>query len=100
MKIKIVRTGVEEIADKLFAVIAVDAAGRSYTHWFHFDETTDEWAYTKAYRLRSKVDQAGEIDPSRWDCYVPYGSDAWDIDGMEVTLMDDEERHEKEWMFA
>jgi hypothetical protein len=97
---KIVRTAVQEIEDRLYAVIAIDAQGRCYTHLHFFDETTDEWAYTKAYRLRSQVAQKGQINIEYWDCYIPYGSDAWDDEGMEVTLMDDEERYHKGGMFA
>lgn len=98
--VKITSAQVEEIADDLFAVTASDADGRHYTHERHFDAKTEASAYVKACLLRAKVAASGEINAERWDCYIPYGSDAWDIDGMEVTLMDEFERREKEWMFA
>ena len=100
MKIKIERPMVEEIVPDLFAVTASDAAGRHYTHWRHFDATTERSAYTRACLLRAKVAAAGEIELEHWDVHIPYGTDAWLEDGMEVTLMDDEELYHKGWMFA
>lgn len=81
----------EYVKDDTYLVTCVDADGRQYSH-FHVFSQND---YRKAKALADRVREAGKIDLTHWDCYVPYGSDAWLIDGMEVTLMDDEERYFK-----
>lgn len=75
--------------DEIYYVRAHDADGREYTHHHLFTEAP------KAFALLYRVLEACRINPEHWHCRVPYGTDAWLIDGMEVTLMDDEERHRK-----
>ena len=80
--------GVENVGDDVYRVTCDDAAGRQYAHFMCF-AGRHHW---KAKNLAVRVRDAGQIDASHWDCYVPYGSEAWLVDGMEATLMDDEER--------
>lgn len=74
---------------QVWEVQCCDMPGRIYTHEKQFNTAAGACA------LLAKVAVHGEIDTDHWHCRVPYGSDAWDDDGMEVTLMDDEERHHK-----
>lgn len=82
---------VDEVSEGVFCVTCADDLGRQYTHEACFSEA-DRW---KAKTLVCRVRDAGKIDLSRWDCYIPYGSEAWIIEGYEVTLMDDEERYHR-----
>lgn len=80
-----------------FVVSFSDSDGRDYS--FHTGD------YKKAYYLQEKLEDfgglpmdtysifLGEYGVCVFNCRTPYGSAAWEIDGMEVTLMDDEERH-------
>jgi hypothetical protein len=72
-----------------YHVVASDEDGRVYTHERDFKD------HEKAQSLADKVEAKGVIDTEHWHTYVPYGTEAWLKDDMEVTLMDDEERHHK-----
>lgn len=74
---------------KVWEVQCCDPAGRVYTHEKQFVTAAG------AAVLLAKVATRGEIDTDHWGCRVPYGTDAWLEDGMEATLMDDEERYHK-----
>lgn len=63
-----------------------DAQGREYIHEAEF---TMEGA-ARQYLAISEA--AYVINDEYWTCRIPYGSDAWDADGMEATLYDDVER--------
>lgn len=79
----------EDVADG-WAVSGCDAEGRIYMHRYRFV------SQDAALKLAGRIVGAGyKIDATHWDMRVPYGSDAWLNDGMEVTLMDDEERRAK-----
>jgi hypothetical protein len=74
---------------KTWEVKVIDPDGRVYTLARQFNTALD------AATIMAKIAERGFIDPTYWNCRVPYGSNAWDDDGMEVALMDDEERHHK-----
>jgi len=74
---------------KVWEVQCCDMDGRVYTHMKQFNTAAGACA------LLAKVAEAGKIDLEHWNCRVPYGTEAWLEDGMEVTLMDDEERFRK-----
>jgi hypothetical protein len=71
-----------------YLVFCYDADGREYWH-------TGEFSRPRADRLARKVAAVGRIDLQYWNARTPYGTQAWLIDEMEVTLMDDEERQAK-----
>lgn len=86
MKHKIVPQSANAYRDGAYLFVACsDAQGRQYRHEMSFSNPE------AAHNLAVRVAKAGKIDLSYWDCIVPYGSEAWLIDGMEVTLMDDAE---------
>jgi len=86
VKVRNVRVETEK---NRFLVTCNDSDGRVYTHerMFATRQAAD--------RLADRVKVRGDIGAAYWDCYTPYGTDAWLLDDMEVTLMDDEERHAK-----
>lgn len=82
--------GIEHNPDlDCWEVIASDKQGRIYTHNHQFQTS---WA---AAALLAKVLEKGTINLEHWHCRVPYGTEAWLEEGMEATLMDDEERFRK-----
>jgi hypothetical protein len=78
-----------EAAEGLYHVVASDEDGRVYTHYRTFKD------HEKAQDLADRVQARGKINAEHWSTYVPYGTEAWLKDDMEVTLMDDEEREHK-----
>ena len=85
---------IDEVDNGTFRLLCFDFEGREYLHYFPFRSRS------QAVFLKEKVEIEGTIDSAYWDCRVPYGSDAWDNDGMEVTLMDDQERAHKGYHYA
>jgi len=83
IKIKEAQVIFDEI-HKGFSVMATDAAGRQY----YLQDAP--LPYTKADRLTKRVEQRGAINPDLWVCHIPYGSQAWLIDGMEQRQIEDE----------
>lgn len=67
-----------------FTVIAYDKDGR------RFDLIGAAFSYDRAEKLAAKVKDRGSIDPNLWNCYAPYGTDAWMLDGMEERQIEDE----------
>ena len=64
-----------------FIVMCYDKDGREYTHEKEFSSRVQ--ALALALRIKSQ----GSIDSTYWSCQVPYGTSAWLIDDMEVTLL-------------
>lgn len=67
-----------------FTIMAADADGRQY-----FLENVAV-SYIRAWRLADKIKECGAINPDLWFCHVPYGTDAWMLDGMEARQIEDE----------
>lgn len=67
--------------DYHYDVTCSDAAGRQYWRNVH---STD---FEAMMRLAGKVTERGYINSEHWDCHVPYGSTAWDLDGEEYYLV-------------
>lgn len=92
-RIKIAAADVTFFEDRdgqsLWLVQASDADGREYT-------LGDEKFPLRplplhvAQRVAEKVKAAGDIDENLWSCRVPYGTNAWLIDGMEERQIADE----------
>ena len=68
----------------LFHLMAYDAEGREYSHYYNFHDRD------RADVLAKKVNDRGYINHDHWGCRVPYGSNAWLSDGMEDRLIEDE----------
>jgi len=67
----------------------VEARDKEGRHYVLMDVCVSK---DKADRLAAQVQKRGEIMLDLWACHVPYGTDAWLLDNMEITLMDDEEQ--------
>ena len=88
-RVEIVNVLVSKFEDE-FLILAYDAEGREYTHAFVCGDTREQ-----VRPFAARVLARGNIDLRYWGCRTPYGSAAWDVDGMEATLMDDEERYHR-----
>ena len=67
-----------------YTVIAYDKDGRQ------FDLIDAAFSYIRAEKLAAKVKERGSIDPNLWNCYTPYGTNAWLLDGNEERQLEDE----------
>lgn len=81
IKIKGKARAVTTYDDYHYDVTCSDAAGRQYSRNVH---STD---FEAMMRLAGKVTERGYINSEHWDCHVPYGSTAWDLDGEEYYLV-------------
>ena len=70
--------------DYHYDVTCSDAAGRQYWRNVH---STD---FEAMMRLAGKVTERGYINSEHWGCHVPYGTFAWELEGMEQRLVQDE----------
>lgn len=90
MKVKIETVWANQIDETHWVTEARDKSGRIYIHQHQFDSLG-----RLAEKMFPRIWATMEINLEHWGVYIPYGTDAWLIDGMEVTLMDEEERHFK-----
>jgi hypothetical protein len=67
-----------------WTIACSDAQGRQY--WLA-DATLP---LINARALAAKVNAKGEINADLWLCHVPYGTDAWLLDGHEDRQIEDE----------
>lgn len=61
-----------------------DSVGRQY----YLEDATMSLFMARA--LAAKVNARGEINMDLWICHVPYGSEAWLLDGHELRQIEDE----------
>ena len=67
-----------------WTVYCNDAEGRQYYR------TDLKLALHVANDLAKKVNERGTINADLWACHVPYGSEAWEIEGCEQRQIEDE----------
>jgi hypothetical protein len=81
IKIKGKATARSTYDDCHYDVMCCDAVGRQYWRNVH---STD---FDAMLRLADKINERGYINSEHWECHVPYGSTAWDLDGHEFLLV-------------
>jgi hypothetical protein len=67
-----------------WSVTCCDSVGRQYYR------TDLKLELHVAIDLAKKVNERGIINADLWACHVPYGSDAWLLDGYEERQIEDE----------
>lgn len=72
------------LADGKWTVTCADAQGRQY---YLINAGLSKCI---AEGLAVKVNARGAINADLWNCYVPYGTDAWLLDGCEERQIEDE----------
>jgi hypothetical protein len=71
-------------------ILATDADGREYTLLDpHSGRPLDVPTFIGLVIARDAT-EAGEIEAERWACRIPYGSNAWLIEGCEDRQIEDE----------
>jgi hypothetical protein len=67
----------------VYYVCATDAQGRQY-------QSREMFYFRDAINRALAIEKAQDIGDLDCDIYTPYGSEAWDIEGMECRTIEDE----------
>jgi len=90
MEIEITHTDIACISDDQVGIMAYDAQGREYVLLDSNGAFVTFNRATTARRFESTVAAKGKINADLWACRVPYGTEAWLIDGEEQRQIEDE----------
>ena len=71
--------------DNRFVVIVTDRQGREYTR-----SDVNFINRDNAIKFADTIKARGYLNADLWNCRIPYGSEAWDLDGMEERTIQDE----------